>query len=75
VSEHLRRAILCRLAIAAIAPAIPLAWALGRLRAIGRRVRYGRGPRVPGLDPDGEPLDPAEAAAFLDITRGQRSRT
>jgi hypothetical protein len=75
VSGHLRRVIFLRLAIAAIAPAIPLAWAVGRLRAIGRRVRYGRGPRVPGLDPDGEPLEKWERDAFLGITRGERSRT
>ena len=79
MSPHQRRSAAIRLAIAALALAIPLAWAAGRLRVIGRRVRYGRGPQVPGLPADGEPLDDWERAVLLDIGRGwkhtARSRT
>jgi len=54
-----------------------------RLRAIGRRVRYGRpGKHGPGLPGDGEPLDQWERDQLLVIDRGwkkaarpERSRT
>ena len=82
MSPHLRRVLALRLAIAALALALPACWVIGRARIAGRRIRYRRrGPRVPGLPADGEPLDVAECAAFLVIVRGwkhaapERTRT
>ncbi len=79
MNPHARRCLALRLAMAALALAIPLAWAAGRLRAMGRRIRYGRGPQVPGLPADGKPLEEWERAVLLDIGRGwkhtARSRT
>lgn len=79
MSPHARRVLALRLAIAALALLTPAAWAAGRIRVIGRRIRYGRGPQVPGLPGDGEPLDDWERAVLEDIGRGwkhtARSRT
>jgi len=69
VSPHARRVLALRLAMAALALAYPAAWAAGRLRAAGRRIRYGRGPQVPGLPADGEPLDRDEMRDFIAVVQ------
>ena len=70
MSPHLRRVIAVRLAITAIALALPAAWAAGRIRAAARRARRARRPRVPGLPADGEPLGSDELLGFIAIVRG-----
>jgi hypothetical protein len=78
-----RRAALV-LVTAALAPALPLYWAAGRVLAVARWARYRFNKwnrRIPALRADGRPLTPLEAAVLDGIERGwkhaarERSRT